>query len=417
MDLVLVAVVLVVLLALLFDFTNGFHDAANAVATTIATKSLPPKVAVIYAATFNFLPALVGSTLVASTIAKTVDVDALGSVPEGAVPLGVRVTFAALLAAITWNYLTWWAGIPSSSSHALIGGLVGAGLAAGGASVISWDEVGLVVVAIVASPAVAFTVAALAHKVVQVVQRATKLDDDHEVFRWGQILSAGAVSWGHGSNDAQKTMGIIAATLGAAGYLAADAEGNYLPPTWVIFTAAGMISFGTYWGGWAIIDTMGLKITRLSRASGLSANIGATTAIFGASNSGVPISTTHAAATSIMGAGVSSRRQVNWLVMRDMATAWVVTLPAAGTVGFVAYEFTTLPTAAAWIASLSLVAALGTWATWLMRRAENAEEIGARVEAAAADLAQPPEAVEPLPGPQGHVPGRILQAARADVIG
>ncbi len=402
MDLVLIGVILVVALALLFDFTNGFHDAANAVSTTVATKAMPPKAAVIYAAIFNFLPALVGSTLVASTIAKTVQVDELAVVAEGSVPLGVRVTWAALMAAITWNYFTWWFGIPSSSSHALIGGLVGGGLAAGGVDVINWEEVRKTALAILASPAIAFLIALIAFKVIRGVQRMTRIDDDHEVFRWGQIVSAGAVSWGHGSNDAQKTMGVIAATLGAAGYITADAEGNFPVPTWVVFAAAGMISFGTYWGGWAIIDTMGLKITRLSKASGLSANIGATTAIFGASGAGIPISTTQAAASSIMGAGVSSRRRVNWLVMRDMGVAWVVTMPVCGLIGYAMYLVTTISQAVSWITALSLMGALGLWASWLMTHAENADDVTERVEEAQEELAVPVDAT-----PHPHIPATL----------
>ncbi len=408
MDLVLLAVIFVVGLALLFDFTNGFHDAANAVSTTVATQAMKPKHAVIYAATFNFLPALVGSTLVADTISKTVDVSALTAVPEGSVPLGVRVTWAALMAAITWNYFTWWFGIPSSSSHALIGGLVGGGLAAGGMDVVNWDEVRKTAAAILASPAVAFLIALIAFQFIRLFQRLTKVDDDHDVFKWGQIVSAGAVSWGHGSNDAQKTMGVIAATLGAAGYLSADASGNYPVPTWVIFSAAGMISFGTYWGGWAIIDTMGLKITRLSKASGLSANIGATTSIFGASGAGIPISTTQAAASSIMGAGVSSRRRVNWLVMRDMGFAWVVTMPVCGVIGYAMYLVTVLSPTVSWISALALMAALGLWATWLMTHAENADDVAERVEEAQEELEIPVEEIPPthipptLHGPAGH---------------
>ncbi len=408
MDVVLIAVILVVALALLFDFTNGFHDAANAVSTTVATQAMRPKAAVIYAAVFNFLPALVGSTLVADTISKTVDVSSLTTVPEGAVPLGVRVTWAALMAAITWNYFTWWFGIPSSSSHALIGGLVGGGLAAGGFDVINWGQVQKTVAAILASPAIAFFIAFLAFQFIRLFQRMTKVDDDHSVFKWGQIASAGAVSWGHGSNDAQKTMGVIAATLGAAGYIAADKEGHFPVPTWVVFAAAGMISFGTYWGGWAIIDTMGLKITRLTKASGLSANIGATTAIFGASGQGIPISTTHAAATSIMGAGVSSRRRVNWIVMRDMGFAWVVTMPVTGVIGFLMYQVTTISQVLSWTAVVSLTGALGIWAAWLMTHAENADDVAERVEEAREEAHVP---VEELPhthipptlhGPAGH---------------
>ncbi|WP_051217925.1 inorganic phosphate transporter [Nocardioides insulae] len=413
MDLVLISVIFVVFLALLFDFTNGFHDAANAVATTVATKALPGRVAVLYAAVFNFLPAIVGVTLVASTIANTVDVDALAPVGEGAVPLGVRVTFAALVAAVAWNYFTWWLGLPSSSSHALIGGLVGAGLAAGGPEVISWREVTIIVVAIFASPAIAGTVAWLAFRLIRLVQRRGGLEDDHEVFRWGQILSAGAVSWGHGSNDAQKTMGLVAATLGAAGYLSPESGGDYVPPVWVVLAAATMISIGTYWGGWAIIDTMGFKITRLTRASGFAANVGAITAIFGASNQGVPISTTHAAASSIVGAGMSSRRRINWLVMRDMAIAWFVTLPVVGGLGYLTYFVTTLPTNAAWITGIGLMLSLFVWAGWLMTRAEGHAEVAEEADRAERENHGPQPEFVPLAGPAGHVPGRITAQLRA----
>lgn len=373
MDVVLLSVIGVVALALLFDFTNGFHDAANATATVIATRSLKPRTAVLVSAFFNFLPALLAHTAVADTVAKTVQISELGA-GDRSVPVGIILTFSALIAAIFWNYFTWSVGLPSSSSHALIGGLVGAGLAAAGTSIINWDSVKHVAEAIVLSPAVAFSVAFGSMFVVKLLQKFTKLHDNHEAFRWAQVASSAAVSYGHGSNDAQKTMGVIAATLGAGGYLTM-ADDKYPIPTWVVLAANSMIAIGTFWGGWKIIDTMGLKISRLNRNSGVAANVGVLTSVFGATNMGIPISTTHAAASSIMGAGTASGAGVNLRVIREMVVAWLVTLPAAGLVGYVVFTFAHLPGAMGGIAALIMVAALGWWAGALMMNAENADDI------------------------------------------
>jgi PiT family inorganic phosphate transporter len=204
-------------------------------------------------------------------------------------------------------------------------------------------------------------------------------------------------------------MGVIAATLGASGYLVADSSGKYLPPTWVIFAAAAMISIGTYWGGWAIIDTMGLKITRITRATGLGANIGATTAIFGATGAGIPISTTHAAASSVMGSGVGARRRVNWSVMRDMAAAWVVTLPAVAVLAFGFYLVTTLPQPTAPIVAGLIVLAVAVAAVQLMRRAPGASDMARKLEQheslpvadAMPIVAEPEPEPEPAPGRSG----------------
>jgi PiT family inorganic phosphate transporter len=213
MNAVLIATLVTVALAILFDFTNGFHDAANATSTVIATRSLKPKQAVALSAVFNFLPAFVVGTAVANTISKTVNLDSLPAVAAGGVPYGIRVTLAALVGAIFWNYLTWHFGLPSSSSHALIGGLIGAGVSAGGMDAVSWDQVKKTVLAIFASPAVAFTIALVASLIIRAIIKAFKADEDSEFFRWAQVASSAWVSWGHGSNDAQKTMGVIAATL------------------------------------------------------------------------------------------------------------------------------------------------------------------------------------------------------------
>jgi PiT family inorganic phosphate transporter len=379
MNAVLIATLVTVALAILFDFTNGFHDAANATSTVIATRSLKPKQAVALSAVFNFLPAFVVGTAVANTISKTVNLDSLPAVAAGGVPYGIRVTLAALVGAIFWNYLTWHFGLPSSSSHALIGGLIGAGVSAGGMDAVSWDQVKKTVLAIFASPAVAFTIALVASLIIRAIIKAFKADEDSEFFRWAQVASSAWVSWGHGSNDAQKTMGVIAATLYSGGYLAAESAKSLEPPFWVILLAHAAIAFGTVWGGWKIIETMGLKITKITRASGLSANIGAITAIDGATHLGIPISTTQAVTSSIVGSGVGYRRRVNWMVMRDMVIAWFVTLPAAAIVGFVIFKLTVLPGALAWIATIGAIATLLIWAGRLMMNAMTAEDIAAEL--------------------------------------
>ena len=379
MDVILFAVIVTVALAILFDFTNGFHDAANATSTVIATRSLKPKTAVWLSAIFNFLPAFIVGTAVANTISKTVAIDALPSVASGGVPLGVRMTLAALLGAVFWNYLTWHFGLPSSSSHALIGGLIGAGISAGGLGAISWDSVKTTVAAIFASPIIAFIIAIIAVQLVRLLQRAFKIHEDSEFFRWAQVGSSAWVSWGHGSNDAQKTMGVVAATLFAGGYLVDTDASSLEPPIWVVFLAHAAIAAGTIWGGWKIIETMGLKITRITRASGFAANLGAISSIEGATNLGVPISTTQAVSASIVGSGVGERRRVTWRVMRDMVIAWFLTLPAAAFVGFVVLKVTVLPDPWSGIATGITIVVLLTWAGWLMLHATTADDIEAEL--------------------------------------
>ena len=308
MDGLLIAIIGVIVLALVFDFTNGFHDAANSVATVVATRALPARWAPWFSAVFNFSAFFVVGTAVANTVAKVVKHDAEG----------VAVVFAALIAAITWNYVTWYVGMPSSSSHAIIGGLVGAGLAAGGLAAINWGVVQTAVIAIVVSPAVAFTVAFLAMVALSRLQRRLRIHDDAKGFKALQLVSAAAVSFGHGANDAQKTMGIMAAALLAGGYITLRPDGSLQIDWWIPLLAYSAIAAGTVWGGWKIIETMGLRITTLRASSGLAANIGAVTAIFGATGLGIPISTTHAAATSITGSGVASGQGVNLRVVLKM---------------------------------------------------------------------------------------------------
>lgn len=381
MDLQLVAVVAIVALALVFDFTNGFHDAANSVATVVATRVLPAKWAPPFSAAFNFLAYFVIGTAVANTIAKTV-MSSFG---------GVGLTFAALFAAIAWNFVTWRIGMPSSSSHAIVGGLLGAGLAAGGFDAIDWSSVQKAAMGIVLSPVVAFAIAFAAMYLVFGLQRLFTLHDDHPLFKGLQLISAAAVAFGHGANDAQKTMGVVAALLLGAGYTTAADDGETIVvPEWVALGAYSAIALGTLWGGWKIIETLGLKITLLHASSGTAANIGATTAIFGATAVGMPISTTHAAASSIVGAGVGSGEGANWRVVGEMAVAWAFTIPATAAIGSVMFHLTQLPTVAAWIALGSILVAFGIWAGWAMLHTIHADDVAAEI---------PDDAVlaEPLP--------------------
>ena len=370
MDLLLISVVAVIAIALIFDFTNGFHDAANSVATVVATRALPARWAPAFSAVFNFLAYFVVGTAVANTIAKTVKTDYEG----------VALTFAAIFAAVVWNYITWNFGMPSSSSHAIIGGLVGAGLAAGGFSAIDWSSVQKAGIGIILSPAVAFAIAFIAMYLVLGIQKAFKWHDNHPVFKGLQLVSAGAVSFGHGANDAQKTMGVIAALLLGAGYTQMGDDGkSVMVPEWVALSAYSAIALGTLWGGWKIIETMGLKLTTLHASSGTAANIGATTAIFGATAVGMPISTTHAAASSIVGAGVGSGKGANWKVVGEMVIAWVITIPAAGTVAFLMFHLTQLPTVLAWVSVSAVLVAFGAWAIWAMLHTIHAKDVEAEI--------------------------------------
>ena len=370
MDLLLIGIIAVVAIALLFDFTNGFHDAANSVSTVVATKALPAKWAPLFSAVFNFAAFFVVGTAVANTIAKTVKSDyaTLGLI------------FAALFSAIMWNYITWRFGMPSSSSHAIIGGLVGAGIAAGGFAAISWASVSKAAVGIVASPLVAFALAFVAMYLIFLIQRLFKMRDNHPVFKGLQLVSAAAVSFGHGANDAQKTMGVIAALLLGAGYTTVDkATGNVAVPMWVAIAAYAAIALGTLWGGWKIIETMGLKLTTLHATSGAAANIGASAAIFGATALGAPISTTHAAASSIVGAGVASGKGARWKVVGEMVLAWVITIPATGLLAWLVYHATQLPTVLAWIVVGALVIAAGIWIVYEMRHTIHAKDVEAEL--------------------------------------
>ncbi|MFL5287925.1 MAG: inorganic phosphate transporter [Rhodopila sp.] len=311
--------------ALLFDFLNGLHDSANSIATVVATRVLKPGAAVIWASFFNFIAFAVFGLHVAATIGNGVVNPALVD------PL---VVFGALAGAITWNLLTWWAGIPSSSSHALIGGLVGAAMAKAGPAMVIWYGVGVIGSAIVLSPLFGFLLAMLLVLMTSwLAVRSTPFAVDRR-FRLLQFVSSSLLSLAHGGNDAQKTMGIITVLLYSQGIL----TGAFHVPLWVVLSCQGALALGTLLGGWRIVRTMGSRITHLTPMQGFCAETGGALALFGATWLGVPVSTTHTITGSVIGVG-SARRisAVRWGVARSIVVAWGITLPASGAVAAVCY--------------------------------------------------------------------------------
>ena len=307
-------------LALIFDFLNGLHDAANSIATIVSTRVLPPRAAVFWAAFFNFIAFLFFSLHVAQTIGTGIIDTAV---------VGPRVIFAALMGAISWNLITWWAGIPSSSSHALIGGLLGAGVASAGIGAIVWKGVLKTTAAIVLSPMVGFVLAlALVLMISWTFVRETPYAVDR-TFRILQFGSASLYSLGHGGNDAQKTMGIIAGLLFAQGHLGPE----FYVPFWVVLACQAAMGLGTLFGGWRIVKTMGSKITRLTPMQGFCAETGGAATLFAATWLGIPVSTTHTITGAIVGVGASRRvSAVRWNVATNIVFAWIVTMPAAALV-------------------------------------------------------------------------------------
>jgi PiT family inorganic phosphate transporter len=312
-------IVLIILLALAFDFTNGFHDAANSIATVVSTRVLSPRWAVAWAAFFNFIAFAVFGVHVAKTIAK-------GTVDPAVVTPGI--VLAALLAALAWNLLTWWFGLPTSSSHALIGGFVGAAVVSDGPKAVVVAGVAKTAAFIVISPMVGLILGALSMLAVSWIFRRSTPRGVDQLFRRLQLGSAAAFSLGHGSNDAQKTAGIITALLYSTGSL----KGEFHVPLWVVVASYGAIGLGTLSGGWRIVETMGMRITRLQPVGGFCAETSGALALFGASALGVPVSTTHTITGSIVGSGVSAYRRlsaVKWGVASRIVWAWIVTMPAA----------------------------------------------------------------------------------------
>jgi PiT family inorganic phosphate transporter len=321
---------IVVATALAFDFTNGFHDTANAVATSISTRAMAPRVAVTLAATLNFVGAFL-SLQVAATIASGI-VDANLITPP--------IVFAGLIGAIFWNLATWYFGLPSSSSHALIGGVVGAAFAAEGAAAVYGDGLlSKVVIPALVAPVLAMLVAGVAITIIYGIVGRQHPGTVSRGFRLGQLVSGSLFSLSHGTNDAQKTMGIIFLALIANGNLTANDD----IPTWVVVSAATAIALGTYVGGWRIIKTMGSRIIKMDPAQGFAAQGVGAAVILSASHVGFPLSTTHVISGGIMGAGAAKRvSAVRWGVAGNIVTAWVLTLPAAAIVGGLTYGVTRL---------------------------------------------------------------------------
>lgn len=320
MNELLILVIITTSLALVFDFLNGFHDAANSIATIVSTRVLKPQYAVLWAAFFNFIAFLFFGVHVANTIGT-------GLLDPNII--NVNVILSALIGAIFWNLFTWYFGIPSSSSHALIGGLLGAGIAKAGFAPLKWAGIIKVLVAIVISPMLGMIIGLfLMFIIARIFFYWNPRRIDHW-FRKLQFLSAAFISLGHGGNDAQKTMGIIAVLLFSAGLLGE----KFYVPIWVIVTCNFVIALGTFFGGWRIVKTMGMKITKLKPVSGFCAESASAITLFLATWLGVPVSTTHTITGSIIGVGsLNGASAVRWGVARNIVMAWIFTIPAAGLV-------------------------------------------------------------------------------------
>lgn len=311
-------IVLLVVLALAFDFMNGFHDAANAIATIVSTGVLKPGHAVLWAACFNFLALFIFGLSVAATIGK-------GMVDSSVVDY--HVIFGALVGAITWNFVTWYYGIPSSSSHALIGGMIGATVAKAGTGALVASGIGKTVIFIVLSPTLGFILGAILMLAVSWIFRRATPGRVDKWFRRGQLVSCALYSLGHGSNDAQKTMGIIWLLLIIAGLATKDVK---TLPYWVIISCYAAISLGTLFGGWRIVKTMGQKITKLKPVGGFCAETGGAITLFIASSFGIPVSTTHTITGAIVGVGAARKfSAVRWGIAGSIVWAWVFTIPAS----------------------------------------------------------------------------------------
>jgi inorganic phosphate transporter, PiT family len=355
-ELTLVAVVAV---ALFFDFTNGFHDTANSIATSVSTRALSPRLAVLSSAVLNFAGAFVSFKVAATIASGLVDSDAIT----------LEVILAGLVGAITWNLVTWYLGLPSSSSHALIGGVVGSGIAAAGVDVVKWG--GLyekVLIPSLLAPFLGVVGAAAIMLVLLWIIRRRHPGVVNRVFRRLQLVSGGFVAFTHGTNDAQKTMGIIALALVVSGHLPEDFD---RPPVWVIVSAATAMAFGTYAGGWRIIKTLGQRVAKLDPPQGFAAQTACASILWLTAHYGFPVSTTHTISGSVLGAGATRRLSaVRWGVAGNILAAWVMTVPCAGLVGAAMELVTRLPGGAALVFALTAVIAalafLGR--TWQSRR-------------------------------------------------
>jgi len=334
-ELALPLLVGLIIIALAFDFLNGLHDAANSIATVVATRLLRPVQAVAFAAFFNFAAYFL--MLAFPSLHKVADTIGKGLIDKDLVT--PAVVFGALVGAMFWNVVTWLKGIPSSSSHALVGGLVGAGVAHAGLTGVQWTGLNKTLIAIVLSPTIGMLLAMLIMLVTSWLALRSSARGGERGFRALHLVSSAAYSVGHGLNDAQKTMGIITVLLYSTGHL----SGEFEVPHWVAISCYIAIGLGTLMGGWRIIETMGSRITRLSQHQGFSASMGGSIMLFVASGFGVPVSTTHTITGSIIGAGVARRTSaVRWGVARNVLAAWLITIPASAIVGALFYWLTWL---------------------------------------------------------------------------
>jgi len=319
------ALIGLIVVALAFDFLNGLHDTANSIATLVSTRMLRPRYAVIWAAFFNFIAFLVFGVHVARTVGVGI---------VSAEVIDAQVIFGALVGAISWNLVTWWAGIPSSSSHALIGGLVGAGVAKAGLSSIVWPGLLTTGAFIVLSPLFGFFLALLLVLTVSWGFKRANPRTVEPTFQWLQFGAASLISLGHGGNDAQKTMGIIAVLLFSQGHLG----GDFYVPFWVVITCQAAIGLGTLIGGWRIVHTVGSKITRMTPVQGCCASAGGAIMLFAATYLGIPVSTTHTVTGAIIGVGAARKvSAVRWNIAGNIVIAWVITLPATALVAALCY--------------------------------------------------------------------------------
>jgi PiT family inorganic phosphate transporter len=324
-----VVLVIVVATALIFDFTNGFHDTANVVATSISTRAMPPRLAIGYAAILNFVGAVISLAVAATVAQDIVSADAITP----------TVVFAGLVGAISWNLITWYYGLPSSSSHALIGGVVGAAFADAGANAVLGEGVlGKVLIPALIAPILAFVIGVVGIFLCYRIVGAQRPGPVVRGFRLGQVLSGGLLALAHGTNDAQKTMGVIALALVANGNISPD---HFYVPTWVVISAASAIALGTYVGGWRIIRTVGTRIIKMDPAQGFTAQGAGAAVILVSSHFGFPLSTTQVISGGVIGAGAGKRLSaVRWGVAGDIVTAWLLTLPAAAAIGAATYGVT-----------------------------------------------------------------------------
>ena len=326
-------VIFTIAIALIFDVINGFHDAANSIATVVSTRVLSPRFAVLWAAFFNFVAMFIFEPRVANTVSKIIKIDSID-------PAFIYVVLAGILGAIFWDLITWWWGLPTSSSHALIGGLSGAGLAHKGLAIINWDKLWKTVEYIPLAPIIGFASGFVLMIIVYWIFRKWKPENVDKVFRKGQLISAALYSLGHGGNDAQKTMGVIVAVLVAAGIFNANTQLSLTDPKtlWIILSCHAAMGVGTALGGWKIVKTMGMKLTKLKPVHGFCAESAGAATLFLVTHLGIPISTTHTIAGSIIGVGSTMHfSNIKWSIAMRIVVAWFVTIPASALVASLSF--------------------------------------------------------------------------------